>query len=100
MDASSIDFSIESYLIFRKQIKNNEVNIKWPDSALDQKIGCIILKFLAKDLIKKYKFNKIIKNQIMTSWNSIYRKKLPRSYQRVTKLNINIETLDNIIYVF
>ena len=38
MDASSIiDFSIESLLdVSKTKLENNEVNIKWPDSALDQ----------------------------------------------------------------
>ena len=66
MDASSIiDFSIDSLLDFTKtKLENNDVNIKWPDNALDQEDRLHNLKIpLAKDLIKKYKFNKIIKNK-------------------------------------
>ena len=64
MDASSIiDFSIGSLIdVSKTKSENNEVNIKWPDSALDQEDRLHNLKIpLAKDLIKKYKFNRIIK---------------------------------------
>ena len=98
MDASSIiDFSIDSLLDASKvKLKNNDVNIKWPDTALDQEERLHNLKIpLAKDLIKDYKFNKIIKKSSNDKVGIVSTgKSYPEVISALQKLNINIETLD------
>ena len=97
MDASSIiDFSIDSLLDFTKtQLENNDVNIKWPDTALDQEDRLHNLKIpLAKDLIKKYKFNKIIKKTNNDKVGIVSTgKSYPEVISALQKLNISIDTL-------
>ena len=98
MDASSIiDFSIESLLdVSKTKLENNEVNIKWPDSALDQEDRLHNLKIpLAKNLIKKYKFNKIIKKSNNDKVGIVSTgKSYPEVISALQKLDINIETLE------
>ncbi len=98
MDASSIiDFSIDSLLDFTKtKLENNDVNIKWPDTALDQEDRLHNLKIpLAKDLIKKYKFNKIIKKTNNDKVGIVSTgKSYPEVISALQKLNISIDTLD------
>ena len=97
MDASSIiDFSIDSLLDFTKtKLENNDVNIKWPDTALDQEDRLHNLKIpLAKDLIKKYKFNKIIKKTNNDKVGIVSTgKSYPEVISALQKLNISIDTL-------
>jgi len=97
MDASSIiDFSINSLLDFTKtKLENNDVNIKWPDTALDQEDRLHNLKIpLAKDLIKKYKFNKIIKKTNNDKVGIVSTgKSYPEVISALQKLNISIDTL-------
>ena len=98
MDASSIiDFSIDSLLDFTTtKLENNSVNIKWPDTALDQEDRLHNLKIpLAKDLIKKYKFNKIIKKTNNDKVGIVSTgKSYPEVISALQKLNISIDTLD------